>query len=153
MVDVVVVGSLDAFFDFEAGKLALIRDWGAKDSGNSSVMRVPEGGAQHLIDGFEAAPLEKRRLYSNEQVYLTRESRLPTVFWPIAWCPGFKAMMLPRFPANLVRTVKLPDDARVVVFTGHPRPHEAVRGVWPAPWWKKPYKSLRPVAWLAEHWT
>ena len=110
--DVVVVGSIDAFFDFESGKLALIRDWSATADGNSSVMRVPEGGAQHLIDGFEAAPLEKRRLYSNEQVYLTRESRLPTVFWPTEWCPGFKAMMLPRFPANLVKNVKLPEGAR-----------------------------------------
>jgi len=150
--DVVVVGSIDAFFDFESGKLALIRDWSSTADGNSSVMRVPEGGAQHLIDGFEAAPLEKRRLYSNEQVYLTRESRLPTVFWPTEWCPGFKAMMLPRFPANLVKNVKLPEGARVVVFTGHPRPHEAVRGKWPAPWYKKPYKSLRPVTWLSEHW-
>lgn len=150
--DVVVVGSLDAFFDLEPGKLAIIRDWGSKDAGNSSVMRLPAGGAPHLVDRFEADPLEKRRLYSNEQVYLTRESGLPTVFWPGDWCPGFKAMMLPRFPANLVKTVKLPPGARIVVFTGHPRPHEAAKGEWPAPWWKKPYKSLRPVRWLAEHW-
>jgi len=150
--DVVVVGSLDALFDFEPGKLAIIRDWGSTESGNSSVMRLPAGRAPHLVDDFEAAPLEKRRLHSNEQVYLTRESRLPTVFWPESWCPGFKAMMLPRFPANLVKNVKLPEEARLVVFTGHPRPHEAAQGVWPAPWYKKPYKSLRPVTWLAEHW-
>ena len=58
-------------------------------------------------------------------------------------------MMLPRFPANLVKNVKLPEGARIVVFTGHPRPHEALSGEWPAPWYKKPYKSLRPVTWLA----
>jgi hypothetical protein len=150
--DVVVVGSLDAFFDFEPGKLAIIRDWGAKDSGNSSVMRLPAGGAPHLVDRFEADPLEKRRLYSNEQVYLTRESGLDIAFWPEAWCPGFKAMMLPRFPVNHVKSVNIPPGARVVVFTGHPRPHEAARGEWPAPWYKKAYKSLRPVTWLAEHW-
>jgi hypothetical protein len=150
--DVVVVGPLDALFDFEPGKLAIIRDWGSKDSGNSSVMRLPAGGAPHLVDRFESEPLEKRRLYSNEQVYLTRESGLPIVFWPASWCPGFKAMMLPRFPANLVKSVKLPKGARVVVFTGRPRPHEAARGEWPAPWYKKPYKNLRPVTWLAEHW-
>src|SRR6202453_5539998 len=76
--DVVVVGSIDAFFDFESGKLALIRDWSSKTDGNSSVMRLPAGAAPHLVDAFEADPLGKRRLYSNEQVYLTRESRLPT---------------------------------------------------------------------------
>lgn len=150
--DVVVVGSLDAFFDYEPGKLAIIRDWGTRDAGNSSVMRLPAGGAPHLVDRFEEAPLEKRRLYSNEQVYLSRESGLPSVFWPEAWCPGFKAMMLPRFPANLVKSVEIPPGARVVVFTGHPRPHEALKGEWPAPWWKKTYKSVRPVTWLKEHW-
>lgn len=150
--DVVVVGALDRFFDFEPGKLAIIRDWGAKESGNSSVMRIPAGKAPHLVDDFEADPLEKRRVHSNEQVYLTKESRLPVVFWPREWCPSFKAMMLPRFPFNLVNNVKLPAGASVVVFTGHPRPHEALVGEWPAPWYKKPYKSIRPVTWLADHW-
>ena len=150
--DVVIVGKLDPFFGFEPGKLAIIRDWGSKNSGNSSVMRIPAGKAPHLVDDFEAEPLEKRRLYSNEQVYLTRESRLPIAFWPRDWCPSFKAMMLPRFPFNLVRNVNLPAGASIVVFTGHPRPHEALVGEWPAPWYKKPYKSIRPVTWLAEHW-
>ena len=71
--DVVVVGPLDDLFDYHPGELAIIRDWGDKDCGNSSVMRFPAGGAPHLVDRFEAAPLEKRRLYSNEQVYLSRE--------------------------------------------------------------------------------
>ena len=88
----------------DPGKLAIIRDWGSKDSGNSSVMRFPAGGAPHLVDNFENAPLEKRRLYSNEQVYLTRESGLPLVFWPSEWCPSFKATMMPHFPLNLGKT-------------------------------------------------
>ena len=46
--DVVVVGSLDAFFDYEPGKLAIIRDWGTRDAGNSSVMRLPAGGAPYF---------------------------------------------------------------------------------------------------------
>jgi hypothetical protein len=60
--------------------------------------------------------------------------------------------MAPRFPANLWRDTQLPSDARIVVFTGHPRPHEALEGKWPAPWYKKHYKSIRPVKWLNEHW-
>jgi hypothetical protein len=150
--DVVVVGALDAFFDYEPGKLAIIRDWGARDTGNSSVMRLPAGAAPHLVANFEADPLGKRRLYSNEQVYLCRESGLPLAFWPPEWAPGFKAMMLPRFPLNLFRNVKLPEGARVVVFTGRPRPHEAMKGEWPAAGWKKIYKRVRPVGWLEAHW-
>jgi len=150
--DVVVVGGLDAFFDYEPGKLAIIRDWSAKATGNSSVMRFPAGAAPHLVERFEADPLGKRRLYSNEQAYLCRESQLPIVFWPKEWAPGFKAMMLPRFPLNLFQNVKLPEGVRVVVFTGRPRPHEAVRGEWPASGWKKIYKRVRPVGWLEDHW-
>ena len=150
--DVVVVGGLDAFFDFEPGKLAIIRDWSAGDTGNSSVMRVPAGAAPHLVERFEADPLGKRRAYSNEQVYLCRESGLPLAFWPREWAPGFKAMMLPRFPRNHFVDVKLPPGARVVVFTGHPRPHEALAGEWPARGWKKIYKRVRPVRWLETHW-
>jgi len=148
----VVVGGLDAFFDHEPGKLAIIRDWSARDTGNSSVMRVPAGAAPHLVERFEADPLGKRRAYSNEQVYLCRESGLPLAFWPREWAPGFKAMMLPRFPRNHFVDVKLPEAARVVVFTGHPRPHEALAGDWPAHGWKKLYKRVRPVGWLAAHW-
>ena len=150
--DVVVVGPLDALFDYEPGKLAIIRDWTARDTGNSSVMRLPAGAAPHLVARFEADPLGKRRLYSNEQVYLCRESGLPIAFWPREWAPGFKAMMLPRFPLNLVQNVELPEGARVVVFTGRPRPHEALRGEWPARGWKKIYKRVRPVEWLGAHW-
>jgi hypothetical protein len=150
--DVVVVGPLDDFFDYHPGKLAIIRDWGDKDCGNSSVMRFPAGGAPHLVDRFEAAPLEKRRLYSNEQVYLSRASGLPMVYWPFEWCPSFKATMMPHFPLNFCKSAQIPQGARVVVFTGHPRPHEAAVGKWPAPWYKRPYKSLRPVTWLSEHW-
>ena len=150
--DVVVVGGLDPFFDYEPGKLAIVRDWNAGETGNSSVMRFPAGGAPHLVARFEADPLEKRRLHSNEQVYLCRESGLPLAFWPREWAPGFKAMMLPRFPFNLIANVTLPEEARVVVFTGHPRPHEALRGEWPARGWKKIYKRVRSVAWLESHW-
>ena len=106
--DVVVVGALDDMFDFEPGKLAIIRDWSARDSGNSSVMRVPAGAAPHLVERFEENPLGKRRLYSNEQAYLCAESGLPLAFWPQDWAPGFKAMMLPRFPRNLFQNVKFP---------------------------------------------
>jgi hypothetical protein len=60
--------------------------------------------------------------------------------------------MMPHFPLNHFKNVEIPAGARIVVFTGHPRPHEAAAGEWPAPWYKKPYKSVRPVTWLDEHW-
>ena len=152
--DVVITGSLAEFFDFEPGKLCVIRNWTQKGDGigNSSVMRFPAGGAPHLVDGFEADPLGVRARYTNEQTYLTRESRLPTAFWPQGWCVSFKHELMPWFPRNLFVEAPFPKSARIVVFTGNPRPHEAAAGEWPAPWYKKHYKSLRPVSWLAREW-
>jgi len=152
--DVVIVGPLAEFFSFEPGKLCLIRNWTQKwdGVGNSSVMRLPAGGAPHLVDDFEADPVGLAAKHSNEQIFLTRESRLPTVFWPKGWCVSFKHELMPWFPRNLwVEAVK-PPSARIVVFTGHPRPHEAAKGVWPAPWYKKHYKSLKPVRWIGDNW-
>ena len=116
-------------------------------------MRFPAGGAPHLVDNFEQAPLEKRRLYSNEQVYLTRESGLPTVFLAPRMVSKLQSHDDAAFSTqSLAKMWRLPPRARIVVFTGHPRPHEAAQGKWPAPWYKKAYKSVRPVAWLSEHW-
>ena len=152
--DVVITGPLAEFFSFEPGKLCVIRNWTQKNDGigNSSVMRFPAACAPHLVDEFEANPLAIRAKYINEQSYLTRESRLPTAFWPQGWCASFKHELLPRFPRNLWVETARPASARIVVFTGNPRPHEALSGHWPAPWYKKHYKSLRPVRWIGDDW-
>ena len=115
-------------------------------------MRFPAGGAPHLVDDFEQHAVAMSFRYQNEQIYLTRESRLPTAFWPERWCQCFKHSLMPRFPANWWRDAPLPADARIVVFTGRPRPHEAIAAAWPAPWFKKHYKKIRPVRWMKDHW-
>jgi hypothetical protein len=152
--DVVVTGTLDPFFDYEPGKLCLIRNWtqAGDGIGNSSVMRFRARSAPHLFEAFERDPVAMSFRCVNEQMYITRDSGLPLAFWPDEWCPSFKHMLQPRFPANLWREAELPMAARIVIFTGHPRPHEAATGAWPAPWYKKHYKSMRPVSWLADHW-
>lgn len=152
--DVVVTGSLDAFFDFEPGKLCIIRNWTQmkQETGNSSVMRFPVGAASHLVSEFETDPVALSFKYVNEQNYLCRESRLPMAFWPAPWCASFKNTMMPPWPLRLVRAPALPPDTRIVVFTGTPRPEQAMRGEWPAPWYKKIYKTIPPVTWLKDHW-
>ena len=73
-------------------------------------------------------------------------------YWPAEWCSDFQSHDDAAFSAQFLQNRAYSEGARVVVFTGHPRPHEAAEGKWPAPWYKKPYKSLRPVTWLGEHW-
>ena len=152
--DVVITGPLAGFFSFEPGKLCLIRNWTQKNAGigNSSVMRFPAGSAPHLVDAFEADAVALSFKHTNEQTFLSRESRLPMAFWPQGWCASFKHELMPRFPRNLWLEAPKPAAASIVVFTGHPRPHEAAKGQWPAPWYKKHYKSLKPVRWIAEAW-
>jgi hypothetical protein len=153
--DVLVTGNIDPLFAHEPGKLILIRNWtqGRRDGiGNSSVMRFRAGSAPHLVTDFEADAVAMSYRFDNEQIYVTKQSRLPLAFWPPAWCPSFKHDLLPPWPAYLYRPPLLPPDARIVVFTGHPRPDEALEGRWPARWYKKFYKSIPPVAWIGDHW-
>ncbi len=154
--DVVITGGLDAFFDHEPGCLCLIRNWTQWNDGigNSSVMRFRVGSASHLVDAFEQNAVAMSYRYVNEQTYLTKESGLPTRFWPAEWCVSFKHGLKPRWPMNLVQTAPPPPPScRIAVFTGHPRPHEAQTGEWPARWYKKFYKTIRPVTWLDQYWS
>ena len=153
--DVLVTGSLDSFFDHEPGKLVLLRNWtqGRREGiGNTSVVRFRAGSSAHLVADFEADAVPMSYHYDNEQIYVTREARQPLGFWPQEWCPSFKHDLLPPWPRYLMQPPALPRDARIVVFTGHPRPDEALRGAWPGRWYKKFYKSIPPVTWIGDHW-
>jgi hypothetical protein len=152
--DVVVTGPLDPFFDHEPGKLGLIRNWTqAKDGvGNSSVMRFTVGSASHLLSTFEEGGAPLTYEFDNEQIFLTKRAGVPITFWPAAWCRSFKHELLPPWPWRLIRPASLRPGMRVAVFTGDPRPHDAGQGHWPAKWYKKTYKVLRPVPWLKDHW-
>ena len=153
--DILVTGLIDPLFGHEPGKLCLVRNWtqGRKDGiGNSSVMRFRAGSAPHLVRDFEADAVAMSYRFDNEQIYVTKASGLPLSFWPPEWCPSFKHSLRPPWPLYLFQPPELPPEARIVVFTGHPRPDEALRGAWPARWYKKFYKSTPPVPWIGDHW-
>lgn len=153
--DILVTGTLDPLFEHEPGHLVLVRNptQGRRDGiGNSSVMRFEAGSAPHLVSDFEADAVRFSYRFDNEQIYVTKASRLPVAFWPAGWCPSFKHGLLPPWPLYLFRPPTLPTTARVVVFTGRPRPGDAVRGHWPTRWYKRFYRSIPPVPWVADHW-
>lgn len=152
--DVVVTGSIDGFFDCEPGKLGLIRNWtqAADGIGNSSVMRFVVGSAAHLVDEFERGGAKLTVAFDNEQIFVTRRSGLDIVFWPEGWCRSFKHDLMPSWPSRLLHPAPLLPDTRIAVFTGEPRPHNALQGRWPGRWYKKFYKTIRPVTWISDHW-
>lgn len=151
--DLVITGPLDDFFTYEPGSYCVIENWtqpGA-DIGNTSVFRIPIGKHTHIFDDFDRDPGDILSHHRIEQQYISRTLK-EQIFWPKAWCLSFKHSILPRFPANWIATPQLPSDARIVAFTGHPDPDEARDGIWPAPWYKRHYKHVRPTPWISEHW-
>lgn len=148
--DLVVVGPLDPFFDYEPGRFCIIHNWTHPDRrvGNSSVYRFEVGADADVLDRFHSRPhRDWIAQYRNSQTFLSNSVR-DLAFWPAEWCVSFKKHCLKRIPLCWVAPSRVPPGARVVVFHGHPNPDEALEGRWPGAW----YKGLRPARWIADHW-
>ena len=50
------------------------------------------------------------------------------VYWPEEWCVSFKHSLMPSFPKNRIQSPKLPQETKIVAFTGCPDPAEASDG-------------------------
>lgn len=161
-VDLVLTGSLDAFWDFEPGMYCVWENptkegklAAGQPIGNTSVFRFTVGAHPEIYDRFVADP---EGLYRNE--FRIEQEFISAVlgakgeqrFWPKGWCCSFKEDLLPAWPMRWWQDVPLPRDCRVAVFHGKPDPDEAMVGKWPAKGWKKLYKHVRPVKWVAENW-
>lgn len=151
--DLVITGSLDDFFDYEPGRFVGIENWTqpGQNIANTSVFRFPVGKYTHIYDEFHKDPQRWIDKYVIEQVYISREID-DMAFWPAAWCVSFKHSLMPKWPIRFFKSTPLPADTRIVAFTGKPDQDEAIRGEWPAPWYKKVYKYIKPTPWIAEHW-
>lgn len=152
--DVVVTGSIDDFFDYQpACTFCVIENWtqtGAR-IGNTSVYRFTVGAHSYLYDHLVDNTDDVLSRYPNSQTYISREIN-EMVFWPREWCLGFKSSILPKWPMNFFIRPSLPPDVKIVAFPGKPDPAEARDGIWPAKWYKKIYKHVRPTPWIEEHW-
>ncbi len=161
-VDLVLVGSLDAFWEYapglycvwenptKAGKLV-----GGQPVGNTSVFRFTVGSHPEIYDRFVADPVGMHQhQFRIEQEFISATLGAKGVqrFWPKGWCCSFKEDLLPAWPQRWWTDVPLPEACRVAVFHGKPDPDEAMRGEWPAKGWKKIYKHVRPVQWVADNW-
>jgi hypothetical protein len=154
--DIIVTGSLDAFWSYAPGKYVVIENWTkpGRGIGNTSVFRFEVGKYPHIYDDFLRDPARMCREHRIEQEYISqRIGAANQAFWPKRWCRSFKEELLPAWPLRLWKVAQLPADARIIVFHGKPDPHEAMEGRWPVKvWWKKFYKALQPVPWIHEHW-
>jgi hypothetical protein len=152
--DLVITGNLDDLFDFEPGRFCVIENWTqmGQNSGNTSVYRFPVKKYAHIYNDLQNDPQSILNKYIIEQLYISREID-DMVFWPKEWCVSFKHSLLPKWPLNFFKVPKLPNETRVVAFTGKPDQDEALAGKWPVRYWpKRFYKYVKPTPWIEQHW-
>lgn len=151
--DVVVVGSLDAFFELP-GEFLIIHDYARpwrprRITGNSSVYRFELGMHADVLAYFRAHADEVQARFRNEQAYLSdflhRQGRLG--YWPAAWCPSFKYHGIPAWPTNYWREPFVPEGARIVVFHGECNPPDALAGRR-----NRAFRFIRPARWISRFW-
>lgn len=147
--DIVIVDSLDPFFD-QPGEFVVIKEWDKKDgTGNTSVYLFTVGAhvdaLDHLRSGYPKVVEEVR----NEQEFITgflgRQGKVS--YWPEEWCRSFKRHCMRRGMMGWFAPPVIPPGARVIAFHGKPNPPDAIAGI-SGKW----YRRVLPTAWVAEHW-
>lgn len=152
--DVVIVGSLDAFFE-HPGEFLIIHDYprfwrfGQRITGNSSVYRFQLGAHADVLEYFRAHMEEVQAHNRNEQTFLSRylHKQGKLAYWPAGWCPSFKYHGIPAWPLNYWREPFVPEGARIMIFHGECNPPDALAGRR-----NKRLGFIRPARWVAQHW-
>jgi hypothetical protein len=156
--DVVIMDSIDCFFDHEPGKNCIIHNWvnprkeliGRRPPvGNSSIFRFEAGKSNYIYETFvrEMAQAEDLSVFNTEQAFLTHAMR-KVHWWPEKWARSYKRHCRPAVPLNLLCTPKPPRGCRILVFHGRPDPDEAIRGYRGA----KIHHHIKPAPWIADYW-
>lgn len=152
--DTVITGSLDCFFE-QSGDFIVCPNWtqSGQGIGNTSVYRFRIGAHTELLEKLIQRGPEMLAKYPNSQTYISREIKPGAMtFWPDSWCCSFKVHCVPSGPRRWFEEPHLPPGTKVVAFPGVPNPPDAAVGHWPAPWYKRFYKHIRPTSWVAQHW-
>ncbi len=117
--DVTPTGPLDGLADYK-GPFCIMRDPNIQLSFNSSVMAWDAGAADHLfLDFIPDHHIPKLR--RGDQQWIT-EQKPEAVCFPRDWCVSYKRSLL---------TGDWPDDMRVCVYHGQPKPWD--EGIEPLP--------------------
>jgi hypothetical protein len=147
--DVVIVDSIDAFFD-PPGDFLVIREWDKDDgTGNTSVYRFEANAHPELIEHLKNHKDQVMAEVRNEQEYVTqslaKQGRLG--YWPDEWCVSFKRHCMKRGLRGWFEEATIPPGAKIVAFHGRPNPPDAIIGK-SGKW----YRRVLPVRWVAERW-
>ncbi len=147
--DIVILGSLDPFFE-QKGDFVVIKEWDKSDgTGNTSAYIYTIGAhtdaLDHLKNHYPASIADVRNEQEFITGYLSRQGKLS--YWPEAWCRSFKRHCLRRGLMGWFAPPVIPPGARIIAFHGKPNPPDAIAGV-SGKW----YRRVMPTQWVADHW-
>lgn len=156
--DIVILRDIACFFDYMPGNNCIIHNWvesrktilsARPDIGNSSVFRFEAGKSDYIYQTFlrEVEEATDPRCYPTGQAFLTYAME-ECYWWPEAWLASYKRHCRPSFPLNFFKAPRRPPQARILVFHGAPKPHEAVTGFRGT----KPHHKILPAPWISEDW-
>jgi hypothetical protein len=154
--DVVITGPLDDLVDFAPGKVAMRADWvearRGRPTGHGSVFRYDPALHPWLYETMAAdatGTVERARGSEQRMTSTLAQERGAFAYFPNAWIASFKHDCYPAFPLNWLAQPRLPAEAQVVCFHGHPKMDEAVMGYTSL---AAPHRTCRPCAWLRAQW-
>jgi hypothetical protein len=152
--DVVITGDLTPLLSNDPGKITMRHDWvearRGRKTGHGSVFRYDPSAHGYLYDLIAENPTQEVEVArGSEQRYTSTKAQERDDF---AYIPGdlvvsYKHDCMSFPPLNYFNVPKLPKNARVVCFHGHPKMPEAVEG-YSGSW----LRYSRPCDWLAHHW-
>jgi hypothetical protein len=153
-IDVLITGDLDEIASYAPGYLCMSAPFHfhkhSNTLGEGSVTKFEPRIHTHIYEDMARNPEASVMLsFNSEQAYTSVTAHVHGYFktFPDGWIISFKQHCRPPFPRNLYETPKLPADARVVCFHGHPKIGEAIKGHG-----INPRFISRPCDWIAPDW-
>lgn len=163
--DQVIVGDLEVFFADDAPfriirddtlfrdkplrALNRTRDTFLASVGNSSVFRYEIGAHSYILENFVADPVAATKNFEISQQFQTAQlaEHGHLNYWPEELCVSFKNHCVPRGLRSYLKDPSLPDGARIVVFAGSPKMHDALNGKG-----SRLHRRIGNVDWLRQAW-
>ena len=130
--DVVIISSLDPFFEFGDAEDTVLA-WNIakplRRLGQTSVYRFKVGNLVALQKLYAQDPEGVPAQYRYEQHFVTRNAPGGVKLWPWRWVTHFRIQCIPPFPLNFIRPPRPPKGTRIVIFAGSThQPPDAAAG-------------------------
>lgn len=151
--DMMIVGSLDEFFTHSEGLVAIDEGvWvDGPPSTMTSIFAFDPGRCEKILTRFRTNLDEMTTKYRTDQAYLHDEAQ-PINYWPTEWLVSYKKHLRQPVLIDRFKEPKAPpENTRVLVFHGNPRPIDVIldsNGNLD----KFPHYLSGPVSWARQYW-